>query len=134
MTPSIIAIDGPVASGKTVIGKRLADQLGYLFFDTGIMYRAVTYLALRYLGSAHDQAAVAELAVRAHIDVRPATVNDGRDSTVSSARERSPSRNPASVILRCAHGDGRWRILSSSGHKKARRSGGLWDVTSFSSA
>jgi len=52
MTPSSIAIDGPVASGKTSIGKRLADQLGYLFFDTGVMYRAVTYLALHYLGSA----------------------------------------------------------------------------------
>jgi CMP/dCMP kinase len=78
----MIAIDGPVASGKTSIGKRLADQLGYLFFDTGVMYRAVTYLALRYLGSAHDPVAVAALAARAHIDVRPPTVEDGRDSTV----------------------------------------------------
>ena len=82
MTPSMIAIDGPVASGKTSIGKRLADELGYLFFDTGVMYRAVTFLALRYLGSAHDAAAVAELAARANIDVRPPTVADGRDSTV----------------------------------------------------
>jgi len=82
MTPSSIAIDGPVASGKTSIGKRLADQLGYLFFDTGVMYRAVTYLALHYLGSAQDAVAVAALAARAHIDVRPPTVDDGRDSTV----------------------------------------------------
>ncbi len=82
LPPSMIAIDGPVASGKTVIGKRLADQLGYLFFDTGVMYRAVTYLALRYLGGAHDPAAVSALAARADIDVRPPTVADGRDSTV----------------------------------------------------
>ena len=82
MRPAIIAIDGPVASGKSSIGKRLADQLGYLFFDTGIMYRAVTFLALRTLGSAEDAAAVTELTQRAHIDVRPPTVDDGRDSTV----------------------------------------------------
>ena len=44
--PSIIAIDGPAASGKSTLGRRLADSLGYLFFDTGVMYRAVTWLAL----------------------------------------------------------------------------------------
>src|SRR5436190_4498561 len=82
MPPSTIAIDGPVASGKSSIGKRLADRLRYLFFDTGVMYRAVTYLALRDLGSAQDPAAVTALAERAHIDVRPPTVDDGRDSTV----------------------------------------------------
>ena len=42
-TSSIIAIDGPTASGKSTIGKRLADELGYLFFDTGVMYRAITW-------------------------------------------------------------------------------------------
>jgi cytidylate kinase len=81
-TPSIIAIDGPVASGKTSVGKRLADRLGYLFFDTGAMYRAVTYLALRELGAVSDAAAVAALARRSAIDVQPAAVLDGRDYTV----------------------------------------------------
>ena len=41
-----IAIDGPAASGKSVVGRRLAERLGYWFLDTGIMYRAVTWLAL----------------------------------------------------------------------------------------
>ena len=41
-----ITIDGPVASGKTTIGKELAKRIQYHFLDTGIMYRAVTYLAL----------------------------------------------------------------------------------------
>ncbi len=40
--PNIIAIDGPAASGKSTLGRRLADALAYLFFDTGVMYRAVT--------------------------------------------------------------------------------------------
>jgi cytidylate kinase len=80
--PSLIAIDGPVASGKTTVGKRLADRLGYLFFDTGVMYRAVTCLALHEFGSAADEAAVTRLAERVHIDIHPPTVDDGRDSTV----------------------------------------------------
>lgn len=41
-----ISIDGPVASGKTTIGKELAEKIHYRFLDTGVMYRAVTYLAL----------------------------------------------------------------------------------------
>ncbi len=82
MPPRIIAIDGPVASGKSSIGKRLAERLGYLFFDTGVMYRAVTHLALRALGSAQDAAAVTALTRRAHIDIVPSAVPDGRDNTV----------------------------------------------------
>jgi len=82
MQALMIAIDGPVASGKSSIGKRLADRLGYLFFDTGVMYRAVTFLALRELGSAQDAEAVTALARRAHIDILPPTVPDGRDSTI----------------------------------------------------
>jgi cytidylate kinase len=81
----MIAIDGPVASGKSSIGKRLAERLGYLFFDTGVMYRAVTYLALSELGSATDAQAVTGLARRAHIDVLTPTVADGRDCTVLAA-------------------------------------------------
>jgi CMP/dCMP kinase len=41
-----VAIDGPVASGKTVNGKALAAETGHLYLDTGAMYRAVAYLAL----------------------------------------------------------------------------------------
>ena len=78
----MIAVDGPVASGKSSIGRRLADKLGYLFFDTGVMYRAVTYLALRDLGTAQDASAVTALAERVRIDVLPATVDDGRDCTI----------------------------------------------------
>jgi len=45
--PETIAIDGPAASGKTTVGMALAEQFGYLFLDTGLMYRAVTLAALR---------------------------------------------------------------------------------------
>jgi cytidylate kinase len=83
----IIAIDGPVASGKSSLGKRLADELDHLFFDTGVMYRAVTFLALRELGSAEDRAAVMALAERIPIDVQPPTVADGRDCTILAQGE-----------------------------------------------
>ena len=43
---SVIAIDGPVAAGKTVVGRELAQRLGFKFLDTGVMYRAITWLAL----------------------------------------------------------------------------------------
>jgi cytidylate kinase len=44
--PDVIAIDGPVASGKTAVGRGIARKLGMRFLDTGIMYRAVTWIAL----------------------------------------------------------------------------------------
>lgn len=45
--PSLIAIDGPAATGKTTVGRILAQRLGYRFLDTGLMYRAFTLAALR---------------------------------------------------------------------------------------
>jgi len=45
--PQVIAIDGPVAVGKTSLGQVLARKLGYIFVDTGNMYRAITWKALK---------------------------------------------------------------------------------------
>jgi len=76
--PYIIAIDGPAASGKSTLGRRLADSLGYLFFDTGVMYRAVTWVALqRGMGVEHE-IAITHLAETVQIDVRPPSKEDGR--------------------------------------------------------
>jgi CMP/dCMP kinase len=77
-TPSIIAIDGPAASGKSTIGLRLANALGYIFFDTGVMYRAVTWLALERGMDVHEEAAITALAEETQIDVAPASKSDGR--------------------------------------------------------
>ena len=80
--PSIIAIDGPAASGKSTLGRRLADSLGYLFFDTGVMYRAVTWLALERHMDVRDEAAVTALAQTISLDVRPPSKADGRGCDV----------------------------------------------------
>ena len=76
--PSIIALDGPAASGKSTLGRRLADSLGYLFFDTGLMYRAITWIALQRDMDLRDEARITELAQKAKIDIRPPSKNDGR--------------------------------------------------------
>jgi cytidylate kinase len=76
--PKIIAIDGPAASGKSTLGHKLAQALGYLYFDTGVMYRAVTWLALRRGLEIGDEAAITALAQQARIDVRSPSVQDGR--------------------------------------------------------
>lgn len=80
--PSIIAIDGPAASGKSTLGLRLAEALGYLFFDTGVMYRAVTWAVLRHNVDVKDEPAVTKLAETVVIDVRPPSARDGRSSDV----------------------------------------------------
>tara|TARA_B110000438_G_scaffold264261_1_gene276808 strand:- start:10255 stop:10908 length:654 start_codon:yes stop_codon:yes gene_type:complete len=41
-----LAIDGPAASGKSVVGRQIAEKLSYVFLDTGLMYRAVTYISI----------------------------------------------------------------------------------------
>ncbi len=61
-------MDGPVASGKTTVGRELAKRLGYLFVDTGVLYRAVTLAALDSGVSLADDEALSALAER--LDLR----------------------------------------------------------------
>jgi cytidylate kinase len=77
-SPQIIAIDGPAGSGKSTIGKLLAENLNYLYFDTGVMYRAITLITLQKGISVKDEPEVSRLAEEVRIDVRTPTVNDGR--------------------------------------------------------
>ena len=77
-----IAIDGPAASGKSTIGECLADRLDYLYFDTGVMYRAVTWAVLERGIDIEDEEAVTALAERLEIRVTDVTEHDGRQYTV----------------------------------------------------
>jgi CMP/dCMP kinase len=81
--PNIIAIDGPAASGKSTLAERLAQDLNYLYFDTGVMYRAVTLAAIDELESVDDENAVTRIAEKIKIDVQPPSIKDGRKYTVS---------------------------------------------------
>jgi len=80
--PTTIAIDGPAGSGKSTLGKLLAEELGYLYFDTGVMYRAVTLGAIRRGIDISDEVQIGQLAEDVHIDVQPPSVDDGRDNDI----------------------------------------------------
>ncbi|HEX9616988.1 MAG TPA: (d)CMP kinase [Anaerolineales bacterium] len=79
---NIIAIDGPAGSGKSTLGEMLANYLGYLYFDSGIMYRAVTWYALQHGVPIEGEAAITQLAEQLDIDVLPADQPNGRSYKV----------------------------------------------------
>jgi len=76
--PNIIAIDGPAASGKSTLALHLARELGYLYFDTGVMYRALTWVGLQRGIVMEDEEQLTLLAQSLEIDVRSPSVDDGR--------------------------------------------------------
>jgi CMP/dCMP kinase len=79
----VIAIDGPAGSGKSTIARRLADRLGLGYLDTGAMYRAVAFDALRCNVDPEDAERVALLARELELDVDDGkVVVDGTDATV----------------------------------------------------
>ena len=106
--PRSIAIDGPVAAGKSAVAVALAARLGYRFIDTGVMYRAVTWLALERGVDLDDEAALSRLAQDARLDVESSAdapkgsrvVIDGHDVT---GELRSPEVGDAvSLVSRVA--------------------------------
>ncbi len=80
--PDTIAIDGPAASGKTTIGNLIANKLGFLCLDTGIMYRAVAFQALKQGLDVFDDTTVSQLAEKIRIEIRPSKLDDGRQFDV----------------------------------------------------
>ena len=78
----IIAIDGPAGSGKSTIGKLLAEYLDYLYFDTGVMYRAVTLAAINQGIDIENELRVSSIAKNVKIDLQTPTINDGRDCDI----------------------------------------------------
>ena len=71
----VVAIDGPVASGKTSVGRAAARRLGLRFLDTGIMYRAVTWLALERNIAVANAAAVGALAQSCRLTLAHAAID-----------------------------------------------------------
>ncbi len=78
----MIAIDGPAASGKSTLAENLASALDYLFFDTGVMYRAVTLAALKSDTPVKDEVAVTAIANELDLDVLSPSTDDGRQCDV----------------------------------------------------
>jgi cytidylate kinase len=98
MKKLIIAIDGPVGSGKSTVARRLAALMGYVYVDTGAMYRALALKAIRRGVGLEDAAGLEELARGTRIDLRAQDGTqlvflDGADVT---AAIRSPECSQAS--------------------------------------
>src|SRR5258707_4141206 len=68
-----IAIDGPAGSGKSSVARRVAAMLGYLYLDSGAMYRALALKALRHQVAPADESRLEALAKETHIELKPPT-------------------------------------------------------------
>lgn len=91
----VVTIDGPAGAGKSTVARRVAEQLGWRFLDTGAMYRAVALAALRRGVNLDDRAAVARLAERLTVALPPGRVLlDGEDVTEAI-------RSPAVTAATC---------------------------------
>jgi cytidylate kinase len=78
----VIAIDGPAGSGKSTVARAVAGRLGMAYLDTGAMYRAVTFAALRRGIDPDDDEMVARLAEQVELEVADAVRVDGVDATI----------------------------------------------------
>lgn len=96
-----IAIDGPASAGKSTIAKLVATKLGYVYCDTGAMYRTVTLMALRAGIDVHDADAITARLLELRIDFRPTA--DGQQvlmngDDVSLAIRQEDVTNNASAV------------------------------------
>jgi cytidylate kinase len=80
--PVVLAIDGPAGAGKSTVAEQLARELGYFYFDTGALYRAVSVRCLDDGTDLTDEDTLARVVGEIDILVRPASVEDGRQLDV----------------------------------------------------
>ena len=78
----VIAIDGPSGSGKSTVARAVATRLGLDYLDTGAMYRAVAFAAIRRNIDPEDRDTVAELARQIDLSVEDKVMVDGMDATI----------------------------------------------------
>jgi cytidylate kinase len=70
MKKEVIAIDGPAGSGKSTTAKLVSKKLGFVYLDTGAMYRAITLKALRKKISPKDEEKLTQIAQNSNLDLR----------------------------------------------------------------
>ena len=120
---TVVAIDGPAGSGKSTVGRKLAESLGLEYLDTGAMYRSVTFAALAHGIDPDDEEKVAALAREVEIDLQPegVVVVDGVDAT-TQIRGPEVSRSVSAVASNAAV---RSELVSRQREWARRRGGGV---------
>jgi CMP/dCMP kinase len=93
---NVIAIDGPAGSGKSTVARAVASRLGMPYLDTGAMYRAVAFSAIRQGVDPEDNAQVAELALDMRLEVADRVMVDDVDATIEI---RSPEVTRAVSVV-----------------------------------
>jgi len=97
----IITIDGPAGSGKSSVAKSVAQELNYTFYDTGAMYRAVTYAIIENKIDFHDENALIELLTHFLYSVK--TIGDekyyfiGSENVTDQIRSREVTQHVSKV-------------------------------------
>ncbi|MEO8662157.1 MAG: (d)CMP kinase [Bryobacteraceae bacterium] len=96
----VVAIDGPAGAGKSTIARRVAEKLGYLYLDTGAMYRAVALWALRTGVALDDMHRLEQLALSAEIGLEGTKVTlNGEDvSEAIRAADVSAAASKVSAV------------------------------------
>jgi CMP/dCMP kinase len=84
--PCIVTIDGPAAAGKSTVARALADRLGWCFLDTGAMYRAVTFAAIRVGADLSSEADLSRLVESLCVTLLPGRVLLGEEDITQSIR------------------------------------------------
>jgi cytidylate kinase len=100
MKQNVIAIDGPAGAGKSTVAKMVAEKLGFVYIDTGAMYRAVTCQVLSANLALDDHAAISQLA--GQVSVRFTRDNAGLHVWVDGREVTAEIRTPA-VTAAVAH-------------------------------
>ena len=108
----MIAIDGPASAGKSTVAKILANELGYIYCDTGAMYRALTYEALQQTIDLENEEALLDLLKMSDISFEPTEKNQKvyvNNEEVTEAIRQPDVTNSVSIVA--AHGQIRKELV-----------------------
>ncbi|MGP8245910.1 MAG: (d)CMP kinase [Bryobacteraceae bacterium] len=95
----VVAIDGPAGAGKSTIARRLADRLGFVYIDTGAMYRAVALWALRRNVDSADHHRMEQLAIAADIELEPGRIRLNGEDVTDAIRTTEVSNGASRIAV-----------------------------------
>jgi len=95
----VVAIDGPAGAGKSTIAKRLAGRLGFIYIDTGAMYRAVALWGLRQGIDMGDMHRMEQLAAASEIDLAPGCIELNGENVTEEIRQPEVSSGASKIAV-----------------------------------